>query len=93
MNPKKSIPRYVEIKMAKIKGKETIFYFFLFGHPVAYGVLGQGSYLSRSCNSSHSCGNAGSLPHFTRQGGSNMCPSAPKIPPIPLCTAETVRQS
>lgn len=24
MNPKKSIPRYVEIKMAKIKGKERI---------------------------------------------------------------------
>ena len=42
MNPKKSIPRYVEIKMAKIKGKETIFLFFSFWPPCSIWSSGTG---------------------------------------------------
>ena len=43
-------------------------FFLFFGHPAAYGVLGQGSDMSHSCNLSHSCGNAGSSTHFAGLG-------------------------
>ena len=45
--------------------------------------LGQGSYPSQSCDLHCSYGNTGSLTHCA--GGSTLCPSAPKMPPIPLC--------
>ena len=57
--------------------------FLFFDCPTAYGVPGRGSDLSRNWDLSHSCGNTRSLTYCTGQG-SNLCPSAHKIPPIPL---------
>ena len=45
-----------------------LFVCFFFGHATAYGVLGQGSDLSHSCNFYHSCGNARSLTNYARPG-------------------------
>ena len=39
---------------------------------------GQGSDLSRNCDLSHNCSNAGSLTHYARLG-SNLCSSTPKM--------------
>ena len=56
------------------------FSFFLF---LAIPQVNEGSDQSHSLNLSHRCSNTRSLTHCARPG-SNLHPSAPKMPPIPL---------
>ena len=57
-------------------------FFFIFGHQ-NMEFLGQGSDPSHSCDLIHSYGNPESLTTVRGQG-SNLCPSAPKRPLVPL---------
>ena len=61
-----------------------IFFFCLiFGHPTAYGAPRPGIRWSYRCNLSHNFGNLGSSTHCAGRG-SNLQPSAPNTPLIPL---------
>ena len=64
----------------------TGFFFFSFCHPVAYGVPGQGSDPSRSCNLHCSWGDARSFNPLCGAGDrtcrSTLCPGAAETPAI-----------